>query len=121
MPLPAEGSIIRGNSLSVLSRSIDRLSNCKAYNKKFTTLVGVKNCPLFCLNPSRVILSKKSPKISVPSKELRPSKNEKFYFPQIYIHSLNPVGAANIMGYMNNFLLNENQKQSTRIVDISHT
>ena len=49
------------------------------------------------------------------------SENEKFCFPQIYIHSFNPVGAANIMGYINNFLLNENQKQSTRIVDISHT
>ena len=45
-------------------------------NNKMLIGVGVKNCPLFCLKPSRVMLSKKSPKMSLPSSELRPSRNE---------------------------------------------
>ena len=31
-------------------------------------------------------------------------RNKKdFKFPKVYVHSANPIGSANIMGYMNNF------------------
>lgn len=42
-------------------------------------------------------------------------------FPQIYVHSANPIGSANIMGYVNNFLMNEAQPQSCIRVQIKHT
>lgn len=42
-------------------------------------------------------------------------------FPQIYVHSANPIGAANIMGYINNFLMNEAQPQTCVRVKIPHT
>ena len=42
-------------------------------------------------------------------------------FPQIYVHSANPIGSANIMGYVNNFLMNEAQPQSCVRVQIKHT
>jgi hypothetical protein len=42
-------------------------------------------------------------------------------FPQIYVHSANPIGSANIMGYVNNFLMNEGQPQSCVRVQIKHT
>ena len=32
-------------------------------------------------------------------------------FPKITIHSHNPIGAANILGYINNFFKNEAQKE----------
>ncbi len=41
-------------------------------------------------------------------------------FPQVYTHSANPIGSANIMGYINNFWMNENQPQSCVRVNISH-
>jgi len=42
-------------------------------------------------------------------------------FPQIVVHSANPIGSANIMGYINNFLKNERQEQNCVRVRIEHT
>lgn len=42
-------------------------------------------------------------------------------FPVIYTHSANPIGSANIMGYINNFWMNEGQPQSCVRVNIQHT
>jgi hypothetical protein len=41
-------------------------------------------------------------------------------FPKVYTHSANPIGAANIMGYINNFLMNEAQPQTCIRVNIPH-
>jgi hypothetical protein len=41
--------------------------------------------------------------------------------PQIYVHSANPVGAANIIGYINAFLKNCGMPQNCIRVQISHT
>lgn len=46
---------------------------------------------------------------------------EEFYFPQIYSHSANPIGAANIIGYANNFLKNMGQPQTSIRHRIDHT
>jgi hypothetical protein len=42
-------------------------------------------------------------------------------FPHVYVHSANPIGSANIMGYINNFLKNEAQPQDCVRVQIEHT
>jgi hypothetical protein len=42
-------------------------------------------------------------------------------FPTIYVHSANPIGAANIMGYINNFFMNEAQPQTCIRVNIEHS
>ena len=42
-------------------------------------------------------------------------------FPTVYTHSANPIGSANIMGYINNFLMNEAQPQTCVRVKIDHT
>jgi hypothetical protein len=42
-------------------------------------------------------------------------------FPRVYTHSANPIGSANIMGYINNFLMNEGQHQTCVRVNIPHT
>jgi len=42
-------------------------------------------------------------------------------FPTVYTHSANPIGSANIMGYINNFLMNEAQEQTCVRVIIEHT
>lgn len=47
-------------------------------------------------------------------------KGNKAPFPTVYVHSANPIGSANIMGYINNFLMNENQAQTCIRVDIEH-
>ena len=44
-----------------------------------------------------------------------------FGFPKVYTHSANPIGSANIMGYINNFLMNEAQPQTCVRVTIEHT
>lgn len=44
-----------------------------------------------------------------------------FGFPTVYTHSANPIGSANIMGYINNFLMNEAQPQTCVRVNIKHT
>jgi hypothetical protein len=48
-------------------------------------------------------------------------KRAPFQFPQITTHSANPIGSANIMGYINNFLMNEGQLQNCVRVQIPHT
>jgi hypothetical protein len=42
-------------------------------------------------------------------------------FPRVVVHSANPIGSANIMGYINNFLMNEGQPQDCVRVQIEHT
>ena len=41
--------------------------------------------------------------------------------PQIYVHSANPIGSANIMGYINNYFMNCRMPQTCVRVKISHT
>jgi hypothetical protein len=48
-------------------------------------------------------------------------KGSNIPFPNVYTHSANPIGSANIMGYINNFLMNENQEQNCVRVKIEHT
>lgn len=49
-------------------------------------------------------------------------RNEKkkngILFPTVYTHSANPIGSANIMGYINNFFMNEGQPQTCVRVQI---
>jgi hypothetical protein len=47
-------------------------------------------------------------------------KADKFVFPIVYVHSANPIGSANIMGYLNNFYMNEGQAQTCVRVQIPH-
>ena len=42
-------------------------------------------------------------------------------FPKVYTHSANPIGSGNIMGHINNFLMNEAQIQTCVRVLIEHT
>jgi hypothetical protein len=48
-------------------------------------------------------------------------RNTPIKFPTVYTHSANPIGSANIMGYINNFLMNEAQPQKCVRVLIEHT
>lgn len=41
--------------------------------------------------------------------------------PEVVVHSANPIGAANIMGYVNNYLKNRRQPQTCVCVHIPHT
>lgn len=41
--------------------------------------------------------------------------------PIVLTHSANPIGSANIMGIINNFLMNEAQPQSCSRIQIEHT
>ena len=41
--------------------------------------------------------------------------------PQIYVHSANPIGSANIMGYVNNYFMNCRLPQTCIRVKIEHT
>ncbi len=41
--------------------------------------------------------------------------------PQIYVHSANPIGSANMMGYINNYLMNCRLPQTCIRVTIEHT
>jgi len=45
---------------------------------------------------------------------------DEWSFPAIYVHSANPIGAANIMGYINNFLMNSHKPQTCVRVKINH-
>jgi hypothetical protein len=40
--------------------------------------------------------------------------------PQIYVHSANPIGSANMMGYINNYLMNCRLPQTCVRVQIPH-
>ena len=48
-------------------------------------------------------------------------KQKPIKFPEVVVHSANPIGSANIMGYINNFLMNEGQSQTCVRVQIEHT
>ena len=48
-------------------------------------------------------------------------KSYPIIFPTVVVHSANPIGSANIMGYINNFLMNEAQPQTCVRVQIEHT
>jgi hypothetical protein len=48
------------------------------------------------------------------------SMNSKIPLPQIYTHSANPIGAANIIGYVNNYLKNCRLPQTCIRVKIEH-
>lgn len=41
--------------------------------------------------------------------------------PQIYVHSANPIGSANMMGFINNYLMNCELPQTCIRVKIEHT
>ena len=41
--------------------------------------------------------------------------------PTIYVHSANPIGAANIMGYLNNFFKNRKLQRECIKANIQHT
>jgi hypothetical protein len=49
------------------------------------------------------------------------SMNSKIPLPQIYVHSANPIGSANMMGYINNYLMNCSIPQTCIRVKIEHT
>ena len=57
--------------------------------------------------------------LDMPRSEKR--KTPFFPFPHVYVHSANPIGSANIMGYINNFLKNEAQPEDCVRVSIEHT
>ena len=48
-------------------------------------------------------------------------KDEPVMFPIVLVHSANPIGSANIMGYINNFWMNEVKPQTCVRVQIPHT
>jgi hypothetical protein len=48
------------------------------------------------------------------------SMNKGVPLPQIYVHSANPIGSANIMGYVNNYFMNTKQPQTCVRVQIEH-
>jgi hypothetical protein len=49
------------------------------------------------------------------------NKEDEFRFPNVYTHSANPIGSANIMGLVNNFLKNMRKPQTCVRVRIDHT
>lgn len=48
-------------------------------------------------------------------------KKEPIMFPIVLVHSANPIGSANMMGYINNFLMNEAKPQTCVRHSIPHT
>ena len=49
------------------------------------------------------------------------SMNTKIPLPQIYVHSANPIGSGNMMGYINNYFMNCKTPQSCIRVKVEHT
>ena len=49
------------------------------------------------------------------------SMNKNIPLPQIYVHSANPIGSSNMMGYINNYLMNCRLPQTCVRVQIEHT
>lgn len=49
------------------------------------------------------------------------SMNKKIPLPQIYIHSANPIGSANMMGYINNYFMNSRLPQTCIRARVDHT
>ena len=63
----------------------------------------------YSLNEDRINMSRSEKK-----------RDKNFYFPKVVVHSANPIGSANIMGYINNFLMNEGKSQDCIRVKIEH-
>jgi hypothetical protein len=49
------------------------------------------------------------------------SMNKRIPLPQIYVHSANPIGSANIMGYINNYLMSCKLPQTCIRIKVEHT
>ncbi len=49
------------------------------------------------------------------------SMSKNIPLPQIYVHSANPIGSSNMMGYINNYLMNCRLSQTCIRVQIPHT
>jgi hypothetical protein len=49
------------------------------------------------------------------------SMTTKIPLPQIYVHSANPIGSANIMGYINNYLMSCKLPQTCIRIRVEHT
>jgi hypothetical protein len=49
------------------------------------------------------------------------SMNKKIPLPQIYVHSANPIGSANMMGYINNYFMNSRLPQTCIRAKVDHT
>jgi hypothetical protein len=47
--------------------------------------------------------------------------NKKIPLPQIYVHSANPIGSANMMGYINNYFMNSRLPQTCIRAKVDHT
>ena len=47
--------------------------------------------------------------------------NKKIPLPTVYVHSANPIGSANMMGYINNYFRNNKLPEVCVKVDIKHT
>ena len=60
-------------------------------------------------------------KYEIEERDRSEKRREGILFPRIFTHSANPIGSANIMGYVNNFLMNEAQPQDCVRVQIEHT
>jgi hypothetical protein len=46
---------------------------------------------------------------------------KKIPLPQIYVHSANPIGSANIMGYINNYLMSCKLPQTCIRIRVENT
>jgi hypothetical protein len=46
---------------------------------------------------------------------------KKIPLPQIYVHSANPIGSSNIMGYVNNYLMSCKLPQTCIRIKVEHT
>ena len=49
------------------------------------------------------------------------SMNVKIPLTQIYVHSANPIGSGNMMGYINNYFMNCRAPQSCIRIKVEHT
>lgn len=49
------------------------------------------------------------------------SMDKNIPIPLVYVHSANPIGSANMMGYINNYLMNCRLPQTCVRVNIEHT
>jgi hypothetical protein len=52
---------------------------------------------------------------------VRESISKNIPLPQMYVHSANPIGSANMMGYINNYFKNCKTPQTCIRVEIKHT
>jgi hypothetical protein len=47
--------------------------------------------------------------------------NKKIQLPTVYVHSANPIGSGNMMGYINNYFMNCRAPQSCIRIKVEHT